>query len=58
MGFGSLRVRATIGSTWTNSISPDSAWTSYLLPIKRAIRPTEDFDAGDIATVTVELIYL
>lgn len=58
-GFGSLRVRARVGgSTWTTSIFPDSARDTYVLPIKRAVRRAEDLDAGDIATVTVELIDL
>jgi hypothetical protein len=56
-GFGSVRVRVTVGgSSWTTSIFPDSARGGYVLPIKRAIRITEALDAGDIATVTVELI--
>ena len=58
-GFGSLRVRVTVGgSTWTTSIFPDSARGSYVLPIKRAVRKAEALDAGDIATLTVELIDL
>lgn len=56
-GFGSLRVRVTVGgSTWKTSIFPDSARGSYALPIKRAVRTAEALDAGDITTVTVELI--
>ena len=56
-GFGSVRVRVTVGgSSWTTSIFPDSARGGYVLPIKHAIRITEALDAGDIATVTVELI--
>jgi hypothetical protein len=56
-GFGSVRVRVTVGgSSWTTSIFPDSARGGYVLPIKRAIRMAEALDAGDIATVTVELI--
>jgi Domain of unknown function (DUF1905) len=54
-GFGSLRVRATIGSsTWTTSIFPGK--TGYVLPVKRSIRVAEALDVGDTATVTVELI--
>jgi hypothetical protein len=55
-GFGSLRVRATIGSsTWTTSIFPSSG-AGYVLPVKRSIRVAEALDVGDVATVTVELI--
>jgi hypothetical protein len=56
-GFGSVRVRAAIGgSTWTTSIFPDGARNAYVLPVKRAIRRAESLDAGDTATVTVELL--
>jgi hypothetical protein len=56
-GFGSLRVRAAVGgSTWTTSIFPDSARNAYVLPIKRDIRTAEALDAGDVVSVTVELI--
>ncbi|HET6189347.1 MAG TPA: DUF1905 domain-containing protein [Trebonia sp.] len=55
-GFGSVRVRATIGnSTWTTSIFPASQ-AGYVLPVKRPIRVAESLDVGDMATVTVELI--
>jgi hypothetical protein len=55
-GFGSLRVRATIGSsTWTTSIFPSSGG-GYALPVKRPIRVAEALDVGEVATVTVELI--
>jgi Domain of unknown function (DUF1905) len=54
-GFGSVRVRATIGgSTWTTSIFPGKA--GYVLPVKRPVRVAEALDAGDTATVKVELI--
>jgi hypothetical protein len=56
-GFGSVRVRATIGgSTWRTSIFPGSGGGSYVLPVKRPVRTAEGLDAGDVATVTVELI--
>jgi hypothetical protein len=56
-GFGSLRVRATVGgSTWTTSIFPGGDNGSYVLPIKRPVRKAEALDVGDTATVEVELI--
>ena len=56
-GFGAVRVQATIGDTaWRTSIFPDSARGGYVLPVKRAVRRAEALDAGDPATVTVELI--
>ena len=55
-GFGSVRVRATIGSsTWTTSIFPGSQ-AGYVLPVRRPVRVAEALDVGDVATVTVELI--
>ncbi len=58
-GFGSVRVRVTVGgSTWTTSIFPDSGRKAYVLPVKRAVRRAEGLDAGDVATVTVELVDL
>ncbi|MDT3442503.1 MULTISPECIES: DUF1905 domain-containing protein [unclassified Pseudofrankia] len=57
-GFGSLRVRVTVGgSSWTTSVFPDSA-RGYVLPVKRAVRQAEALEPGDIATVTVELVDL
>jgi hypothetical protein len=57
-GFGSLRVRATIGSsTWTTSLFPGSE-AGYVLSVKRSIRVAEALDVGYVATVAVELIDL
>ena len=56
-GFGSVRVRVTVGSsTWTTSVFPDSTRGSYSLPVKKAVRRAEAWEVGDVATVTVELI--
>jgi len=58
-GFGSVRVRVTIGGTaWRTSIFPDSRRGAYVLPVKRAVRRAEALDAGDTVTVTVELMDL
>jgi hypothetical protein len=55
-GFGSLRVRATIGrSTWSTSIFPSSQ-AGYVLPVKRPVRAAEALEVGDNATVTLELV--
>lgn len=57
-GFGSVRVRVVVGgSTWTTSIFP-SEGGRYVLPVKRAIRRAEALEAGDTATVTVEVVDL
>ena len=56
-GFGSVRVRAAIGgSTWTTSIFPDGQRDTFVLPVKKAVRGAEGVEAGDVATVTVELV--
>jgi len=56
-GFGSLRVRVTIGATtWTTSIFPDSKQDCYVLPVKKAVRRAEKLDAGETTTVTIELL--
>jgi hypothetical protein len=56
-GFGSLRVRATVGgSTWATSIFPSSGGGPYVLPVKRPVRDAEGLNVGDRASVTVELL--
>lgn len=56
-GFGSLRVRATVGgTTWRTSIFPDSGRGAFVLPVKRAVRRAEKLEPGDVAEVTVELL--
>ncbi|MFC3384511.1 DUF1905 domain-containing protein [Couchioplanes azureus] len=58
-GFGSLRVRATVGSTtWTTSIFPDKGRGAYVLPVKRDVRRAEDLEAGDVAALRVEVLDL
>ena len=52
-----LLVRATLGgSSWTTSIFPDKARSTYILPIKRAIRTAESLTPGDVPTVSLELL--
>ncbi|GAA1847149.1 DUF1905 domain-containing protein [Asanoa iriomotensis] len=56
-GFGSVRVRVAVGgSAWRTSVFPDSASGCYVLPLKKAVRRAEGLDAGDVATVSVELV--
>jgi hypothetical protein len=55
-GFGSLRVRVTVGgSTWSTSIFPGTGG-GYVLPIKRAVRTAESLDPGDTASLRVEIL--
>lgn len=56
-GFGSVRVRVTIGATsWTTSVFPDKKRGAYVLPVKKDVRRAEDFAAGDRVDVTFELL--
>ncbi len=55
-GFGSVRVTATLGATvWKTSIFPDAKAGVYVLPLKKAVRKAEGVEAGDTATLKVEL---
>lgn len=55
-GFGSVRVRATIGgSEWRTSIFP-SKDGSYVLPLKKAVRDAEGLTEGAITTVRIEVL--
>lgn len=56
-GFGSLRVRATVGQeTWSTSIFPDSKSGSYVLPVKKVIRIQNKLVTGDKVKVTITLL--
>lgn len=52
-GFGSIRVRVTIGSTtWQTSVFPGKA--RYGLPLKKAVRVAEQLAEGDHVDVVLE----
>jgi len=56
-GFGSVRVRVTIGATtWATSVFPDSKRRAYVLPVKKEVRRAEGLAVGSRVTVTLELI--
>jgi hypothetical protein len=56
-GFGSVRVRATVGgSTWATSVFPDASRGAYVLPMKKAVRRAEGLDEGDPADVRLEVL--
>ncbi|WP_448006070.1 DUF1905 domain-containing protein [Agromyces bauzanensis] len=58
-GFGSVRVRATVGSTtWSTSVFPDSKLGSYVLPVKKAVRTAEGLERGDDVGVQLEVMDL
>lgn len=53
-GFGSVRVRVTIGgSTWNTSVFPDSKKGAFLLPVKAAVRKAEGLIVGKAFDVSV-----
>ena len=56
-GFGSLRVKVTIGTTtWKTSIFPDKKNGTYLLPIKVAVRKAEGIAVGKTITLSFTII--
>ncbi|WP_338466257.1 DUF1905 domain-containing protein [Novosphingobium sp. ZN18A2] len=58
-GWGSLKVTATLGhSRWTTSVFPqkNDGQTTWLLPVKLAIRKAEDVAEGDEVSVTLEVL--
>jgi Domain of unknown function (DUF1905) len=55
-GWGSIKVRATVGNTrWDTSIFPDNQ-RGWLLPVKAAVRKVEGLVVGEDVTVMVELV--
>lgn len=53
-GFGSLKVRATIGdSTFQTSVFPSKS-QGWMLPVKAAVRKAEGLAAGDTVEVVLE----
>lgn len=58
-GFGSIKVRVTIGETlWDTSVFPDKGTGSFLLPIKRSVRDRERLQPGDLCEIRVQPIIL
>jgi hypothetical protein len=56
-GFGSVRVRVTIGSsTWDTSVFPDSKAQSYVLPIKKAVRTAQGLEVGTVTFVEMTVL--
>jgi hypothetical protein len=56
VGFGALRVQATIGnSTWQTSVFPSAALKSYLLPVKAGVRKAEKLVEGKLVGVQIEV---
>lgn len=56
-GFGSIRVRVTLGSTsWSTSVFPDAQRSGcYVVPVKRSVRDAERVGHEDAVELTVEV---
>jgi len=55
-GFGSIRVRATIGeTTWATSVFPDKRSGGFVLPVKAAVRAAESMKEGDMVNVALRI---
>lgn len=55
-GFGSVRVRVTLGgSRWSTSLFPEST-SAYVLPVKQAVRAAEGVEVGDVVRISVETV--
>lgn len=55
-GFGSIPVEVTIGdTTWKTSLFPDKKTTSFVLPVKKAIRAKEGLDQHSMVAVHLRL---
>ena len=56
-GFGSVRVRVTVGSTsWLTSVFPDSTRGAYVLPVKKDVRKREQLELGEPVPVQLALV--
>ena len=56
-GFGSARVRVTVGATtWSTSVFPDTKRQAYVLPVKKQVRSAEHVAAGDTVAVELDLV--
>ena len=56
-GFGSVRVEVTVGaSTWRTSLFPSKELDSYVLPVKKAVRRSEQLDVADTASFTIRVL--
>nr|WP_181951811.1 DUF1905 domain-containing protein [Sphingobium fluviale] len=55
-GFGSVKVRATIGdTTWETSLFPSKEMGGFMLPVKAAVRKAEGLAEGDEVALTLRI---
>lgn len=56
-GFGSHKIKATIGKTsWNSSIFPDKKSGTYLLPLKADVRKAEGIKANSMVKFSIEIL--
>jgi hypothetical protein len=56
-GFGSIRVEVVIGSScWRTSVFPDTKRATYVLPVKKEVRRSEDLVAGSTPLVELRVL--
>lgn len=56
-GFGSVKVEVTVGgTTWSTSLFPDAKRSTYVLPVKKAVRVAEGLDDGEDVAVRLSLV--
>ena len=56
-GWGSLKVEARIGSTiWRTSIFPDTATSTFELPLKAEVRKSNGLVVGSATACEIELL--
>lgn len=56
VGFGSLKVQATIGATsWSTSIFPSAEHKAYVLPVKASVRKAEDLVVDKMVRLKLEV---
>lgn len=57
-GFGSVKVMVSLGgSQWSTSLFPSKEQSTYVLPIKKAIRTAEGIDVGQTGAFTIDLVH-
>lgn len=55
-GWGSVPVSVTIGkTTWRTSIFPDKRHSTYMLPVKAAVRAREGLRSGKVVRVRLTI---
>jgi hypothetical protein len=58
-GFGSIKVRATVGrTTWETSVFPSDEQKAYVLPMKKSVRTAEGIGPGDDVAVRLDVVGL